>query len=250
MPGLAADLVQHRVAVIAASGSPNPALAAKAATKTIPIVFVNGGDPVADGLVARLNRPGGNITGVTSFSNVVVAKRIGLLRDLVPNARVIAVLVNPNNASVATDRKDVQEAALASGQRIVVMPATNESEIDSAFANAVQQQVGALLVDADGLFRSRAGQLIALGARYLLPVSYADQEYVLAGGLMSYGPSIADGYRQCGVYVGRILKGANPGDLPVMQPTKFELALNLKTAKALGLDVPLHIQQLADEVIE
>jgi putative ABC transport system substrate-binding protein len=247
---MAADLVQRQVAVIAASGSPNPALAAKAATKTIPIVFVNGGDPIADGLVTNLSRPGGTVTGVTFLGNVVLPKRLGLLRELLPSAGLIAVLKNPNNTSTNAVKKEMEKSARESGERVVIVDASNEREIESTIASVVQQQASALLVDADGLFRSRSGQLIALAARYSLPASYSDREYVVAGGLMSYGPSIADGYRQCGIYAGRILKGTSPGDLPVLQPTKFEFAINLGTAKTLGINIPSGVMAIVDEVIE
>jgi putative tryptophan/tyrosine transport system substrate-binding protein len=250
LPAMATDLVQRKVAVIAAGGSPNPALAAKAATKTIPIVFTNGGDPIADGLVTNLSRPGGTITGAIFFSNVFLPRRLGLLRELLPDAGLIAVLINPNNTSTTGVKNELERSARESGRPIIIVEASNEREIDSAVAGIVEQRASAVLVDADGLFRSHADQLIALAARYSLPASYADREYVVAGGLMSYGPSIADGYRQCGTYVGQILKGTNAGDLPVLQPTKFEFALNLKTAKTLGVDVPMIIQMTADEVIE
>jgi putative ABC transport system substrate-binding protein len=250
LPAMAADLVQRKVAVIAAGGSPNPALAAKAATKTIPIVFANGGDPIADGLVTSLSRPAGNITGVTFFSNVVLPKRLGLLRELLPNADLIGLLINPNNASTDAVKKEMEKSAGEVGKRVVIVAASNEREIDSAFASVVQQQVSALLVDADGLFRSHSRQLIELAAHHSLPTSYADRENVVAGGLMSYGPSIADGYRQCGAYTGQILQGTSPGDLPVLQPTKFEFAINLGTAKTLGINIPSGVMAIVDEVIE
>jgi putative tryptophan/tyrosine transport system substrate-binding protein len=250
LPALAADLVRRQVAVIAASGSPNPAQAAKAATATIPIVFAYGGDPIANGLVANLARPGANITGVTFYSNVVMAKRLGLVRELLPNADVIAVLINPDNASTENDTRHAREFARDSGKKIVIVTASSEGEIDTAVADAVQHKARALLIDADGLFRTRSNQLIALAARYSLPASYADREYAIEGGLMSYGPVIADGYRQCGNYVGQVLKGAKPGDLPVLQPTKFNFVLNLKTAKTLGLTIPPGVLAIADEVIE
>jgi putative ABC transport system substrate-binding protein len=250
LPAMAADLVQRKVAVIVAGGSPNPALAAKAATKTIPIVFTNGSDPIADGLVTNLSRPGGTITGVTFFSNVVLPKRLGLLRQLLPNAGLIAVLINPNNASTEALKKEREKSASEGGERVILVAVSNEREIDSAIASVVQQHAGALLVDADGLFRSHSSQLVELAAHFSLPTSYGDREYVVAGGLMSYGPSIADGYRQGGTYAGQILKGTSPGDLPVLQPTKFEFVLNLGTAKTLGINIPSGVMAIVDEVIE
>ncbi len=250
LPALVTDLIQRRVAAIAATGSPNSVQIAKTATATIPIVFANGGDPVADGVVTSLNRPGGNVTGVTFFSNVLVAKRLGLLRELSPTAAVIAVLVNPNNARAQSDTKDVEEAARAIGQRITILKASSDSEIDLAFAALVQRDARALLINADGFFRTRTQRLVALADRNSVPAVYSDRDSTLAGGLISYGTSIVDGYRRCGVYAAQILKGAKPADLPVLQPTKFELVINLKTARALGLTVPNTLLVSADEVIE
>jgi putative ABC transport system substrate-binding protein len=250
LPLMADELVKRRVDVIAATGSSNSALAARAATATIPIVFTTGGDPVADGLVTNLSRPGGNVTGMTNFSNAVLPKRLGLIRELLPSAALIAVLVNPSNTSTASDIKNLQQAERPSGQNIVIAHASTEREINSAFESLVQKGVGALVLDADGFFRSRAEQLVSLAGRYLLPTIYSDREYAFAGGLMSYGPSIVDGYRQCGVYSGAILKGAKPGDLPILQPTKFDFVLNFKTAKTLGITFPSGLLSIADEVIE
>jgi len=237
------------VAVIATSGGSSPALAAKAATATIPIVFATGEDPVKSGLVLRLNRPGANVTGVFFFSTVLGTKRLELLHELVPRATAIAVLVNPNSPVADVQSKELQEAARTIGLQLHTQNASGESELDRAFATAVQQ-ADALLVSADAFFNSRRDRLVALAARHAIPAIYPLREFVAAGGLISYGTSNTDEYRQTGIYTGRILKGEKPGDLPVLQPTKFELVINLKIAKALGLTVPDKLLVAADEVIE
>jgi putative tryptophan/tyrosine transport system substrate-binding protein len=249
LPALAADLVRRQVAVMAATSTP-AALAAKAATSTIPIVFTAAADPVAVGLVESLSRPNGNATGVSGYFSPLGAKRLELLHELVPNAAVIGVLVNPTYPDAESQSKDVQEAARLFGQEGHVVNASSEGELNAAFALLVQHKAGVLLVTADAFFLSHRDQLVALAARHSIPALYWAREFVLAGGLMSYGPDIGDGYRQAGVYAGRILKGAKPGDLPVVQPTKFESVINLTTAKALGLAVPDRLLALADEVIE
>jgi putative ABC transport system substrate-binding protein len=250
LPAMAADLVRQGVTVIAATGGVQPALAAKAATGTIPIVFTGGSDPVGVGLVGSLSRPGGNATGTTNLSATLDTKRLQLLRELVPTATIIAGLINPSNTSARAVLSNLEEAARALGLRIHVANANSERDFGPAFATFAQQGVRALLVAADPLFTNRRDQLVALAARYAMPASFSFREFVAAGGLMSYGPSITDGYRQAGVYTGRVLKGEKPADLPVIQPTKFDLIINLKTAKALGLTVPLTLQYAADEVIE
>ena len=248
LPGLADDLVRRKVVVIAATGGPSAALAAKSATATIPIVFTSGADPVALGLVTSLNRPGGNITGVSLLYAELGAKRLGLLRELTPKADAIGFLVNPNFLEGQTQLREV--VARASGQQLIILNASSDSEIDLAFTTLVQRKAGGLVVASDPFFSSQRGRIIALAARHAIPAMYFDRAFVAAGGLMSYGASIQDMYRAAGVYGGRILKGEKPADLPVQQPNKFELAINLNTAKTLGLDVPLHLQQIADEVIE
>ena len=251
LPALASDLVTRQVAVIAATGGGVSPLAAKAATTTIPIVFVMGDlDPVHSGLVASLNRPGGNITGVTLLLTVLGAKRLGLLRELIPNATMVGVLVNPANPGAAAETKDLQEAARALGIELHVLSASTDGDLDTAFANFVQRRVGALLIGNDSFFISRREQIVAMAASRAIPTMYFVREFAAAGGLISYGTSNADAYRLVGVYVGRILKGEKPADLPIMQPTKFDLVINLKTANALGLDMPAKLLALADEVFE
>jgi len=249
LPALAADLVGRKVDLIMAN-SPPAALAAKSATSTIPIVFRGGNDPVGDGLVASLARPGGNLTGV-SLADDVTAKRLQLLSELVPRVGVIALLVNPNNANHAERViRDLQEAARTKGLQLHVLKAGSESEINSAFASLVQLHVDALVVAADPFLSSRREQLVALASRHAVPSSYAWREFAASGGLISYGPSLTYAFRLVGTYAGKVLKGAKPADLPVQQPTTFELVINLKTAEALGLTVPQSMLMRADEVIE
>ena len=250
LPTLATQLVDRKVAVLVPVGGNVVALAAKAATAAIPIVFIIGGDPVQIGLVASLNRPGGNITGITALSGLLGAKRLDLLRQLVPKAMTVGILANPTNPSNEIYVKDTQEAARARGLRVIVLNASAANDIDKAFATASEQNLEALLVLTDALFIGRREQLVAQAARHAIPAIYEYRDFVAQGGLLSYGASYADIERQAGVYTGRILKGEKPADLPVLQPTKFELLINLKTAKALGLTVPQTLQVAADEVIE
>jgi putative ABC transport system substrate-binding protein len=249
LPAFAADLVDRKVEVIVAGGGVPSALAAKNATSTIPIVFIVG-DPVASGLVASLARPGGNLTGVGVMMTELMPKRLELLSELVPQAGVIALLVNPNNASTERLIRDVQEAAVAKGVRLRILAAGAEGEFETAFAALVQLHAGALVVSADPFFTSQREQLVELASRHAVPAIYEWREFAAAGGLISYGPSLTSVSRQAGIYAGKILKGAKPADLPVQQPTTFELVVNLNTAKALGLTVPPSILSRADEVIE
>ena len=249
LPALASELVRAQVAVICA-GSPPAALAAKAVTTTIPIVFTSGEDPIKLGLVASFNRPGGNVTGVALLIDVLGSKRLGLLREIIPGASLIAVLVDPAWPSFDTQLNDVQEAARAVGQQIHILRASTEREIETAFATAKEVRASAMMVGQSTFFTVRRHQIVGLAARHALPTSYGVREAVVAGGLMSYGTSLADAYRHSGVYVGRILKGEKPGEIPVLQPTKFEFVINLKTAKVLGLEVPPTLLARADEVIE
>jgi putative tryptophan/tyrosine transport system substrate-binding protein len=250
LPAMAAELVRRKVAVLVSTGGVAPVLAAKAATSTIPIVFTVGTDPVKLGVVASLNRPGGNATGVNLFTAVVDTKRLGLLHDLVPVATSIAAIVNPNNPPAESQTKSIQEAAHAVGWQAHMLRASTERELDAAFARLAQLHAGAVMVAADPFFLSRRDYIVALAARHAIPAIYEQREYAAAGGLASYGADFRDSYRQAGIYTGRILKGEKPADLPVMQSTKFEFVINLKTAKSLGLVVPNSMQLLADEVIE
>src|SRR5262245_36142522 len=248
LPALAADLVERKPAVIVAVGP--GALAIKAATSTIPVVFISGGDPVEAGLVASLNRPGGNVTGVGWFSTELGAKRLGLLHELVPKAAVFALLVNPRDSGAARQTTDVQTGARTLGRELPILTASTEAEIDSAFAALVQQRANALIVAGDPFFTSRREQLVALAARHGTPAIYPAREFVVGGGLLSYGNNNPDAYRRAGAYAGRVLSGAKPDELPIERQTRFELLINLKTAKMLGLPVPDKLLAVADEVIE
>ena len=248
LPALVADLIGRQAAVIV--GNHNAALAAKAVTTTLPIVFATGFDPIAGGLVASLNRPDGNVTGVCFLAGVLGAKRLELLRQLVPKATTIAVLVNPNSPDTEAERKEVQAAARTVGQQLVILDVRSDRDIETAFATLIQRGAGALLGGTGAFMFSHRERIVALAARHAIPAIYNLREFVAAGGLMSYAPSITDAYRQVGIYAGRILKGEKPADLPVMQSTRFEFVINLKTAKALGLDVPDRLLALADEVVE
>jgi putative ABC transport system substrate-binding protein len=250
LPALADELVRRQVATIAATGGIHSALAAKAATTTIPIVFNIGDDPVRLGLVASLARPGGNVTGINNFIYELVAKRLALLRELVPASVRVAVLVNPANAQTETTLRDVEAAARAIGLQIQIVKASTSREIDVAFATLARDRVDALFIPPDPLFISRRIQMVQLAARHAFPATYPVRDFAVAGGLMSYGTNTADAWRQTGVYTGRILKGAKPADLPVLQPTKFELVINAQTARMLSIDVPTTLIARADEVIE
>jgi putative ABC transport system substrate-binding protein len=250
LPPLVAELVRRRVAVIYASNTSNAVQAAKAATSEIPIVFANGSDPVKLGFVASLNRPGGNVTGVSYYIGALVAKRLELLRELVPQAIMIGFLTNPTNLISGRDTIDFRAAAATVDQQIIVFDATTEHEIDEAFANVAQRRVDALLVDVDQLFNRRRDQIVALAAQYGIPANYATRVFAEAGGLMSYGDDRQESIRQSAIYVGRILKGEKPANLPVLLPSKFEFVINTKTAKALGLTFPPSFHLRADEVIE
>ncbi|MGB8235147.1 MAG: ABC transporter substrate-binding protein [Pseudolabrys sp.] len=249
LSALAADLVRQRCVVIVAGGV-NAAFAAKAATATIPIIFATGVDPLRSGLVGSFNRPGGNITGVFSVSASMEGKQLGLLREVVPTAAVIGMLVNPTSPGSERQERETQAAAQALGQQLHVFKASGERDIDNVFATLTQYRIGALLIAANALFTGQRDQLVALAARHAMPVLHYTREFAEAGGLMSYGSSLTDAYRQVGVYVGRVLKGEKPADLPIIQSSTFELVINLKTAKTLGLTVPYGLLNAADEVIE
>ena len=250
LPALAADLVGRQVSLILAAGRPDAALAAKSVTTSIPIVFTNSADPVHLGLVASLNRPGGNITGVTSISAELEAKRLGLLRELVASATSMAVLVNPTRPGVDAQLAQAQQAAGVLGITLHILKAGSKRDLNAVFVTLVQLKAGALIVTTDGLFVNNLDQIAALAQRYSVPAMAQFREFAAAGGLMSYGPSFGELFRQSGILAGRILRGGKPADLPVIQPTKFELVINMKTAKALGIEVPISMQMLADEVIE
>ena len=248
LPVLAADLIRLQVAVLDCN---TPAtIAAKAATTTIPIVFSSGGDPIRLGLVSSLNKPGGNVTGVSFFSAALEAKRLGILRELVPTAAVFAAILNPEFPDFETQSKEVQDAARTLGVQVQILRASSERGLDMAFAKVTELQAGGLLVGADPFLYSRRDYIVALAARNAVPAIYEQRENAVTGGLVSYGTNLTEVYRQVGIYTGRILKGEKPGDLPVLQPTKFELVINLKTAKALSLTIPPSVLAIADEVIE
>jgi putative tryptophan/tyrosine transport system substrate-binding protein len=249
LPEFMADLIKRKVAIIMAGGPP-AALAAKAATSTIPVVFTTGDNPVQTGLVTSLGRPGGNVTGVHVLYTELESKKLGLLRDVVPQANLVAALVNQTRSVAASQTAELQAAAQKFGQRIQIVHAATEQDLEPAFASMVQLKVGALLQGADPFFNTVRDQIVSLAARHAIPAIYEQRAFVAAGGLMSYGTNLADAYRQAGVYTGRILKGENPGDMPVVQATKFELVLNLKTAKALSLTIPSGLLTIADEIIE
>jgi putative ABC transport system substrate-binding protein len=250
LPALAADFVRRQMAVIVTPGSGPAALAAQAATKTIPIVFSTNGDPVQMGLVASLNRPGGNLTGVNYLNNELGAKRLELLREMVRGVEVVAVLVNPVSPASESSMRDVEAAARAIGQQVRILKVNRGSDIEAAFAALVEQRAGAILIIANNVFTVNRDLLVKLAAQHAVPAIYSSRDFVEGGGLMSYGASLTDAYRLVGAYTGRILKGERPADLPVQQSTKIDLVINLKTAKALGLDIPPSLLAIADEVIE
>jgi putative tryptophan/tyrosine transport system substrate-binding protein len=250
MPELVDDLVRHQVAVIAVTASTAAAQAAKSATVTIPIVFVIGADPLKFGLVASLNRPGANVTGVSFLGNLLIAKQLEMMHEMMPTTAIIGFLVNPGNPNAESDTGNARRAADTLGHRLLVLSATTTDDIDRAFSLLRRQHAGGLLVSPDPLFGDHRDRIAALATRHTMPTIYHSREYALAGGLLSYGPDQGDAYHQAGMYVGRILKGAKPADLPVVQPTKFELVINLKTAKTLGLTIPPSVLARADEVIE
>src|SRR5215475_13018297 len=250
LSGVVTDLIDRKIAVIVAVGGTDPAKAAKAATTIIPIVFISAADPLGAGLVTRLNRPEGNITGISILGTSLEAKRLGLLHDIVPGTSTIGVLINPGFSDADLELREVEEAADQIKRQIHVVRASTESEFDRAFASLAQLGAGGLLIASDPFFASHRDQLVALAAHYKMPTMYHQREYAEAGGLVSYAPDFADGYRQGGVYAGKILKGARPADLPVMQASKFELVINLKTARTLGLTIPAGVLSIADEVIE
>jgi ABC-type uncharacterized transport system substrate-binding protein len=250
LSALAADLVRRHVALLVAQGGDPPVLAAKSATATIPIVFTLSSDPVKLGLVASVNRPGGNVTGFWGYTSLLGTKRLELMQQLLPANTSITVLINPDNPNADIDTPELQDAARTLGQSISFVKARSEAEIDTVFATLGERRASALLVNTDPFFLARRAQFVSLAARHGVPTIYAQREFVTAGGLISYGAILAEGYRQVGIYAGRILKGERAADLPVVQPTKFEMAINLKTAKALGVDVPDKVLALADEVIE
>jgi putative ABC transport system substrate-binding protein len=250
LPDLAADLVRHQVSVIFAGGGVDPSLAAKAATSKIPIVFANGTDPVEAGLVGSLDHPGANVTGITFLLNTLGPKELEVLHELVPKAALVAVLINPKSSTAASQLKDLQDTARAFGQQLFILRATTQSDIEAVVSSLPQHQVGGLVIGADAFFFSRRDQFVSLATRYSIPAVYPWREAVVTGGLASYGSSITDAYRLAGIYIGRILKGDKPANLPVQQSTKTELVINLKTAKALGITVPNTLVGRADELIE
>jgi putative ABC transport system substrate-binding protein len=250
LPSLAAELVARRVAVLVSTGGGPTAIAAKAATTTVPVVFITGSDPVRSGLVQSFNRPAGNLTGVFVLTGGLEAKRLGLLRELTTSTAAIAALVNPNNVGIEAQLKDLREAARAHAQQLQIFNATNDREIETAFDAIATLRPGALLIASDPYFSIRRELLVGLAARHRIPTMYQWREFAFDGGLMSYGTNLADGYRQAGLYAGRVLQGANPADMPIVQSTTFELVINLKTAQALGVTIPPGVLAIADEVIE